>query len=348
MNCMFSCFRDVLSLFLILVFSVALAQGWILGHPVIHWLRKQNHYNQLQKSHCEKLEALHHKKAHTPTAGGILFVVILLTAIFLWLPFHQLTTWLFVFLIGSWGSLGWYDDIVKKRKQKGHGITARQKFIVQFFIATITVGATFYIYDNPHTFYSLHVPFYGVISLGSSFLGKLLCFFLAIFAIVGTSNAVNLTDGLDGLAAGTVGMATLGCLVITLIYTTSPLAINVAVVLAALLGGCLAFLKYNLFPAKVFMGDTGSLLLGGILGSCAVLLRLELFLILLGGVFVVEAGSVILQILSWRLRKKRIFFCSPLHHHYEYQGLPETLVVRNFWIAGFLCMILGIIAAVLG
>ncbi|EPP37030.1 Phospho-N-acetylmuramoyl-pentapeptide-transferase [Chlamydia avium] len=345
---MFSCFHDAPYLFLTLVFCVALAQGWILGHPVIHWLRRQNHYNQLQKAHCEKLEALHCDKASTPTAGGILFIIVLLTAVILWLPLRNPITWLSLFLIVSWGGLGWYDDIVKKRKKKGHGITVQQKFIIQFLIAAVTVVIVLYTYDEPSKFYTLNVPFYGTVSLGSSFLEKFLCFILAILAIVGTSNAVNLTDGLDGLASGTVSMAALSCLVIAILHITTPLAINIAVILTALIGVCLAFLKYNLPPAKVFMGDTGSLLIGGILGSCAVMLRAELFLILCGGVFVAEAGSVILQVMSWRLRKKRIFFCSPLHHHYEYQGVEEKIVVRNFWIAGFFCMILGIAAAILG
>lgn len=348
MDFVFSCFYNALSLFLILVFGVAVVQGLILGYPVIQWLRAQDHYNQLQKAYCEKLEALHYEKASTPTAGGILFVLVLLTAVFLWLPLSRLMTWLFVFLIGSWGSLGWYDDIVKKRKKKGHGVAAQQKLIMQFLIAAITVSVVLYVYDESSRFYTLHVPFYGMISLGGSFLGKCLCFSLAILAIVGTSNAVNLTDGLDGLAAGTVSMAAFGCLVIAVLRTSSLLTVNIAVILTALIGGCLAFLKYNLLPAKVFMGDTGSLLIGGILGSCAVILRLELFLILCGGVFVAEAGSVILQVLSCRLRKKRIFFCSPLHHHYEYQGISEKIVVRNFWIAGFLCMVLGITGAILG
>ncbi|WP_348664140.1 phospho-N-acetylmuramoyl-pentapeptide-transferase [Chlamydia vaughanii] len=327
------------------VFGFACLLGIFLGNPVIHWLKKKNHYNQLEKAYCEKLEALHQGKASTPTAGGILFLIVLLTTIFIWLPLEKLSTWLFVFLICSWGALGWYDDIVKKRRKKGHGITAKKKFALQLFLAAITIAAILLIYRGTDTFFTLRLPFLGALFLGNSILGKLLCFILAMLAIVGTSNAVNLTDGLDGLATGTVGMATFGCLVVAIISPALSLSRDIAIILAALVGVCLAFLKYNYPPAKVFMGDTGSLLIGGLLGSCAVMLRAELILILLGGVFVAEAGSVILQIASCRLRKKRIFLCSPLHHHYEYKGLSETAVVKRFWIAGFICMILGIAAA---
>ncbi|AAP05609.1 phospho-N-acetylmuramoyl-pentapeptide-transferase [Chlamydia caviae] len=345
MSSVFSYFNESWMLLLATVFGLAFFLGIFLGRPVISWLKKQNHYDQVHKEHCEKLEALHQDKKNTPTAGGILFCIVLLTTVFLWLPLGKLSTWLFVFLIISWGTLGWYDDIIKKERKKGHGITAKQKFVIQLIISAITIVTIFSIYKGSALFCTLQVPFFGTVSVGHSILGKFFYFVLAMLTIVGTSNAVNLTDGLDGLAAGTTCMSALGLLVVALSNPTMPLAQDVSIVLSALIGISFAFLKYNRAPAQVFMGDTGSLLIGGVLGSCAVMLRAELLLILLGGVFVAEAGSVILQVGSCRLRKKRIFLCSPLHHHYEYKGISETKVVARFYIAGLLCMILGIIAA---
>ncbi|MEF9519702.1 phospho-N-acetylmuramoyl-pentapeptide-transferase [Chlamydia crocodili] len=345
MSSVFPYFNESSILLLATVSGLAFSLGIFLGKPMICWLKKQNHYDQVHKDYCEKLDILHQDKKHTPTAGGILFCVVLLTTVFFWLPLGGLATWLFVFLIVSWGALGWYDDIVKKKRKKGHGITAKQKFVLQLLISALTILAIFSLYKGNALFYTLKVPFFGAISFGHGILSKLFYFALAMLAIVGTSNAVNLTDGLDGLAAGTTCMSAFGLLVVAVASPTIPLAQDVSILLAALIGISFAFLKYNRSPAQVFMGDTGSLLIGGVLGSCAVMLRAELLLILLGGVFVAEAGSVILQVGSYRLRKKRIFLCSPLHHHYEYKGIPETKVVLRFYVAGLLCMILGITAA---
>ncbi|QVE49395.1 phospho-N-acetylmuramoyl-pentapeptide-transferase [Chlamydia crocodili] len=345
MSSVFPYFNESWILLLTTVFGLAFLLGIFLGKPMIYWLKKQNHYNQVHKDYCKKLEILHQDKKHTPTAGGIIFCIVLLTTVFFWLPLEKLSTWLFLFLIVSWGTLGWYDDIVKKRRKKGHGITAKQKFILQLLISMLTILAIFSLYKGSSLFCTLKVPFFGAISFGHSILSKLFYFALAMLAIVGTSNAVNLTDGLDGLAAGTTCMSAFGLLVVAITDPTIPLAQDVSILLAALVGVSFAFLKYNRSPAQVFMGDTGSLLIGGVLGSCAVMLRAELLLILLGGVFVAEAGSVILQVGSYRLREKRIFLCSPLHHHYEYKGIPETKVVLRFYMAGFICMIVGIAAA---
>ncbi|BAE80920.1 UDP-N-acetylmuramyl pentapeptide phosphotransferase [Chlamydia felis Fe/C-56] len=345
MHSVFSYLNESLILFLVTVMGFAFLVGIFLGKPVIHWLKKQNYYDQVQKEHCAKLETLHKDKKYTPTAGGVLFFLVLLMSIFFLLPLRKPSTWLFVFSIVSWGSLGWYDDIVKKKRKKGHGITAKQKFIVQLLLSAVTVITVFFIDKENSLFCTLQVPFFRTIFLGSSILAKLFCFSLAMLAIIGTSNAVNLTDGLDGLATGITCMSSFGLLIVAIMSPTNPLAYDVSIVLATLVGISLAFLRYNCSPAQVFMGDTGSLLIGGILASCAVMLRAELFLIFLGGVFVAEAGSVILQVASCRLRKKRIFLCSPLHHHYEYKGIPETQVVARFWMAGLLCTVLGIVAA---
>lgn len=332
--------------YLIIVMGFSWLLGMLLGVPVISWLKKKDHYNQLYKAHCEKLEALHHKKESTPTAGGILFLIVMLASTVLWLSLRSPLTWLFVFLILSWGGLGWYDDVVKKRRKKGHGVTAKQKLCVQVCIATITVATLMILYRDTQLFSSLRIPFFGSILLGNGLVGKGMCFLLSVLAIVGTSNAVNLTDGLDGLAAGSVGVASMGCLIIAMWISATPLTHSVAVMSAVLVGVCFAFLHYNYPPAKVFMGDTGSLLLGGILGSCAVMLRAELLLILLGGIFVIEAGSVIVQVASCRWLGRRVFLCSPLHHHYEYKGKTEKAIVRAFWLTECICVIIGVLSVI--
>lgn len=184
--------------------------------------------------------------------------------------------------------------------------------------------------------------------------GLMLAAFFTIFVIVGSSNAVNLTDGLDGLAAGNLIMASSCFALIAFIANNVTLSRylhilyvegsgEIAVFLSAMAGACLGFLWYNSHPAQVFMGDTGSLALGGLLGICAVLLKKELLLGIVGGIFVAEAVSVILQVLSYKFRnKKRVFLCSPLHHHFEYKGWPETKVVTRFWIIGFLLALIGL------
>ncbi|AAD19038.1 phospho-N-acetylmuramoyl-pentapeptide-transferase [Chlamydia pneumoniae TW-183] len=315
-----------------------------LGVPVMKWLKRKNYRDYIHKEYCEKLEMLHKDKAEVPTGGGVLLFISLIASLLVWLPWGKFSTWFFIILLTCYAGLGWYDDRIKIKRKQGHGLKAKHKFMVQIAIAAFTLIALPYIYGSTEPLWTLKIPFMeGMLSL-PFWLGKVFCLGLALVAIIGTSNAVNLTDGLDGLAAGTMSFAALGFIFVALRSSTIPIAQDVAYVLAALVGACIGFLWYNGFPAQLFMGDTGSLLLGGLLGSCAVMLRAECILVVIGGVFVAEAGSVILQVLSCRLRKKRLFLCSPLHHHYEYQGLPETKIVMRFWIFSFVCAGLGIAA----
>ncbi|SPN74010.1 Phospho-N-acetylmuramoyl-pentapeptide-transferase,phospho-N-acetylmuramoyl-pentapeptide-transferase,phospho-N-acetylmuramoyl-pentapeptide-transferase,Glycosyl transferase family 4 [Chlamydia serpentis] len=334
------------SLFFSLALTVmtALLFTLALGMPIIKWLQKKEYRDYVNKEHCEKLEILHKDKAKVPTGGGILLFISLFFSILLWLPWGKVSTWFFIILMTCYAALGWYDDRIKIKRKKGHGLKAKYKFIVQIFIASLTLICLPYIYGSTEPLFALKIPFIpGLISM-PFWIGKFFCLGLALIAIIGTNNAVNLTDGLDGLAAGTMSLAALGFIFVALQSITMPIAQDIAYVLAALLGSCIGFLWYNGFPAQLFMGDTGSLLLGGLLGSCAVILRAECILVIIGGVFVAEAGSVILQVASSRLRKKRIFLCSPLHHHYEYQGIAETKIVMRFWICSFICTGLGIAA----
>nr|WP_231881971.1 phospho-N-acetylmuramoyl-pentapeptide-transferase [Candidatus Chlamydia sanziniae] len=317
----------------------------VLGVPVIRWLKKKDYRDQIYKEYCEKLELLHKNKAQVPTGGGILLFTVLIISILVWFPWTRPLTWLFILLITGYASLGWCDDRIKKKRQKGHGLKAKHKFIIQLCLATVTLLVLPYVYGSTKPLFMLKVPFVeGMVSVHSS-LGKLCCLGLAFLAIVGTSNAVNLTDGLDGLAAGTLFITTLGFVIVALNSPAIPIAREIAYMFAALAGVCMGFLWYNGPPAQVFMGDTGSLLLGGMLGSCAVMLRAELILIIIGSIFVAEAGSVILQVVSHKCWKKRIFLCSPLHHHYEYQGMSEFKIVMRFWIVSLMCTGIGIAAA---
>jgi phospho-N-acetylmuramoyl-pentapeptide-transferase len=284
------------------------------------------------------------------------------------------------------GGVGALDDYLKLKAKSSKGLSGKGKLAVQvllslllcayFFIPAIQEALHNGIWfsapkakelmqvgENKFAYHPLHfsefmsqifVPFIkGPVLIASGWaIVALVVFFTVV--ITGASNAVNLTDGLDGLAAGTVLMVASCLAVFAFVSNNVEIARflhilyiegsgEVAIYLAALSGACLGFLWYNGHPAQVFMGDTGSLALGGIIGVSAILLRRELLLALVGGVFVVEALSVILQVLSYRYRnKKRIFLCSPLHHHFEYKGWAETKVVLRFWIVGLLLAILGI------
>lgn len=313
--------------------------SWGLTKPSIRWLKRLGYRDHIHKEFCEKLEILHQNKQSVPTAGGIVLVLTLLSSLFFWFPLTSHSLWLYTLAILCWGGLGWYDDQTKKKRKKGHGITAKQKFGIQCLFAACTVTTLACV--NPSQFLSLNVPIIGPVYLGSSWSGAVLCFFLALTAIVGTSNAVNLADGLDGLAAGSVCISAAGCF-----FIASYLSQDIALLLAIICGSCLGFLWNNCSPAALFMGDTGSLLLGGMLGSCSVMLRIELALILMGGIFVIEAGSVVLQVLSCRVRNKRLFLCTPIHHHYEFKGIPETKVVVRFWILNLLFTLFGVISII--
>ncbi|MBS4193895.1 phospho-N-acetylmuramoyl-pentapeptide-transferase [Lederbergia citri] len=274
----------------------------------------------------------HQKKSGTPTMGGILIVlsVIITTLVMMWKysePSFEIYLLLFV-LIG-YGLLGFLDDFIKIALKRNLGLTSKQKLLGQIVIAVV-----FYIVLKINDFSTaISIPF-------TDFqleLGWIYPLFI-IFWLVGFSNAVNLTDGLDGLLSGTAAIA-FGAFAI-LAWSGSQYDISVFAV--SVVGAVLGFLVFNAHPAKVFMGDTGSLALGGAIAAIAILLKMELILIIIGGVFVIETLSVILQVASFKTTGKRIFKMSPLHHHYELSGWSEWRVVVTFWTVGLLCSILGI------
>lgn len=313
----------------------------------------------------EEIRALgpesHQKKAGTPTMGGVMILVSVLVASLLWGNFsnHYFVTALLATL--ALGAVGFVDDYIKSIMKKKGGIPGRVKFLLQTLIGLVVALVIFFYPANPSELATLYVPFINkpVLDFSQfSFFGTVmnLSWLWILFAVVvinGSSNAVNMTDGLDGLAIGSV--AIVGAVFGIMAYLTGhavnaaylripfvPGSGELAVLIAALLGASLGFLWFNANPAQVFMGDTGSLALGGMIGIIAVMIKKELVLFIIGGVFVAETLSVILQVGSYKLRKKRIFKMAPLHHHFELSGWPEQKIVVRFWIAGVVLAIIGL------
>lgn len=286
----------------------------------------------------------HLAKAGTPTMGGIIFLVAIVVSALVMA--EKPTSLEMIILVSSmlgYGLIGFVDDFIKVVMGRNLGLRAYQKLIGQFALAfLLTWVATQYLgrgTDLVIPFTSIHLDF------------GLFYYPFVAFIIVGITNAVNLTDGLDGLAAGTTFFSFLSYIIIALLVTSQGgrVAIlahdsDLAVFAAAALGGCLGFLRFNKNPARIFMGDTGSLALGGALVGLAIITKTELILLLIGGVYVVEAFSVIIQVISFQTTGKRVFRMSPLHHHFELGGWSEWKVVIVFWLASLLCGILGIAA----
>ncbi|RKD75451.1 phospho-N-acetylmuramoyl-pentapeptide-transferase [Sinobaca qinghaiensis] len=278
----------------------------------------------------------HMKKGGTPTMGGIVILVSLILTMLVMTIWTGFSTELFLLLLVTigFGTLGFLDDFIKIVKKRNLGLTSKQKLAGQAVIALIFFIV---IYSGDFST-SVSVPATNFsIDLGFMY------FFLVIFMLVGASNAVNLTDGLDGLLAGTGAVAFLAFAILAWIQGAS----DVAVFSFAIVGACLGFLVFNAHPAKVFMGDTGSLALGGAIAAIAILLGAELILVIIGGVFVIETLSVIIQVASFKLRGKRIFKMSPIHHHFELSGWSEWKVVTVFWSTGLVLAVAGIIIEVL-
>ena len=297
-----------------------------------------------------KLHELHGSKKGTPTMGGILLIGSIVISTLLWAKPENPFVWLVLFSAVFLGGIGFYDDWLKVTKKSSDGISSRLKFFLQCLLAGIF---TLFFLTNPKlsaTAQQLFIPFFKEpLLLGMG----VLTFIFYLLVIVGTSNAVNLTDGLDGLATGCT--ATVAATYAVLVYVAGniktatylqvpfvPYAGELAVLCVALLGACLGFLWWNAHPARVFMGDTGSLAIGGMLGAVAICCKQELLLVIVGGVFVMEAMSVILQVASFKTTGRRIFKMSPIHHHFELSGWKENTVIVRFWILSVLFALLGL------
>ena len=288
----------------------------------------------------------HQAKAGTPTMGGLLILLSLLIAVLLWSDLRNRMVWIVVGLTVGYGVLGFVDDYRKVKQRKSDGISARAKLFWQFLLA---FGVALAIYSDPSFDNQLSVPFFKNFTPHLGFLYVP----LAAFVIVGASNCVNLTDGLDGLAIGPV-MITAGTFLV-LSYAAGHTGIaeylqiksvpgsgQLAIFCGALVGGGLGFLWFNTYPAQLFMGDVGSLALGGALGTIAVLIRQEILLAVVGGVFVVEGLSVMIQVASFKLTGKRVFLMAPIHHHYEKLGWAEQKIVVRFWIVSIILALVAL------
>lgn len=303
-----------------------------------------------------KLFELHGKKAGTPTMGGVLLHGAVICSTLIWARPDNSAVWLLLFTIVACGLLGFWDDWLKVSKKNSGGISERTKLLGQFAVAAVV--ACFFL-TNPATEVqarALYVPFYKAPVIEN--LGWWSVVFFAL-VIVGTSNAVNLTDGLDGLAAGCTATSALAYGVIAyaagnvkiaqyLQIPYYPFAGELSIVCLALAGASIGFLWFNAHPARVFMGDTGSLAIGGLLGVVAICCKQELLLVLVGGVFVIEATSVLIQRVVFKITKRfhgegrRVFRMAPIHHHFELQGWPENVVIVRFWIMSVLFALLGL------
>jgi phospho-N-acetylmuramoyl-pentapeptide-transferase len=298
----------------------------------------------------------HKKKAGTPTMGGVLIIVSVVIPTLLWADLRNPYVWVALFGLLSFGAIGFYDDFTKVRKVQNLGLTARRKFLLQV-IASLMVGVLLLSLHAKNAYdTAVNIPFFKQWKpdlLISSLLhnpwtyplGFVFFFLFLILVISGASNAVNLTDGLDGLAIGLMIIAAGATTVLTYIsghaefskyldIARLPGAGELTIFCAALTGASLGFLWYNAHPAEIFMGDVGSLALGGALGVVMVLIKQEILLLFIGGVYVLEILSVILQVGSFKLRGKRIFKMAPLHHHFEALGWQESKIITRFWIAG--------------
>lgn len=307
----------------------------VLGKIAIPMLRSLH----AQQSIREEGPESHQAKAGTPTMGGAFMMVALVIGVALFAPWN-VGTGMLLFLTLGHCLLGFFDDFVKAVKKRNLGLTAKQKLLGQFILAAVFCYCITEIMVVPTT---LWIPVVDIqLQLGWGY------YVLAFLIIVGTTNAVNLTDGLDGLAGGTSAVAAIAFSVIGLMavsMTNSIGAESVAYFGAIIAAVCLGFLVYNVNPAKVFMGDTGSLALGGAFAAMAILTKTELLLVVIGGIFVMEALSVIIQVISFKTRGVRVFKMSPIHHHFELSGWAEQTVVNRFWFGGAVLAIIGVLLA---
>ncbi len=323
----------------------ALVLVLIFGNIIIRWLRRLRFREEINEFGPDS----HKAKAGTPTMGGVIILGAVLASILFWGNFSN--HYLIILIVATilLGLLGFIDDYMKSVMKKNGGMSARMKMVFQIIIA---LGVTIAVYLFPSSEeYStkLFVPF-----VNESILD--MAWFWVVFAsivIVGSANAVNLTDGLDGLAIGSILIVAVSLILMT--YCTGhvkiahylgipyiPDSAELTVFISAVIGASIGFLWFNCNPASVFMGDTGSLALGGILGIIAVLIKKEIFLFIVGGVFVIEAVSVIIQVVSFKLTGKRVFKMAPIHHHFELSGWPEQKAVVRMWILGIILAIIGL------
>ena len=322
----------------------ALATSLIIGPFMIRWLIRY----QVGQTVRDDGPQSHLDKAGTPTMGGALILVAIALATLCWSDLSNRFVWIVLLTTLAFGAIGWWDDYRKLVMKDPKGLAPRYKFLSQSVAATACAIALYATQESPAET-QLLIPFFkdAAVELGIGFI------FFSYFVIVGTSNAVNLTDGLDGLAimptvlvAGALGVFTYvvghANFAAYLGFPLVPGAGEIVVFCGAIVGAGLGFLWFNTYPAQVFMGDVGALALGAALGVIAIVARQELVLVVMGGVFVMETVSVILQVASFKLTGKRIFRMAPLHHHFELKGWPEPRLIVRFWVITVILVLAGL------
>ena len=331
-------FRAILATLTSLIFCL------VFGKYFISFLEHRNFGQVIRQLGPEK----HYEKKGTPTMGGILILAAVTFSCLCWGDFGNKYLWVMIFLIISFGTLGFLDDFLKLKFNSSDGLSAKMKIFWQILFASIIVTYLYLSHSIPQEI-SLYLPFLKDFALN---LGIFFIFF-SVFVIIGTSNAVNLTDGLDGLAimpsvmvAGGLGIIAYisGNIIfaeyLNIVYL--PGTEELLIICGTIIGAGIGFLWFNTYPAQIFMGDVGSLSLGAALGGMAVILRQEVILAIMGGVFVIEALSVIIQVTSFKLTGKRVFKMSPIHHHFELSGWAEPKIIVRFWIITLILVLIAL------
>ena len=332
-------FRTGLSVF------TSLAIVLLIGGPFIKFFSNQKIFNPIRDDGPEDHIV---KKIGTPTMGGVIIFFGLLISVLLWADLSNINILFCMYITVSFGLLGAFDDFKKIKYSNSSGISSKLKITLQILLAVIGVSLFVY-YADFQDMTNLYFPFFKnlIINLGWFFIP------FSVFVIIGSSNAVNLTDGLDGLA--TVPVILVAACFAFISYVTGNIVFSnylqipyiegtgeISIFCGAIIGSCLGFLWFNAPPAKIFMGDTGSLSLGGSLGAIGIITKHEIVLAITGGLFVLEAVSVMVQVISFKLTGKRIFKMAPIHHHFEKKGWPESTVVIRFWIISIILAMIGL------
>ena len=288
------------------------------------------------------------KKSGTPTMGGVIIIIGILSSTLLWADLSNIYVWTLIFVSMSLGGLGLLDDTLKIKYKNSRGLKSKYKFTGQLIIGALTMFILIQ-FSNHEYLFDLYFPFFKnlILHMGLFFIP------FSLFVIIGASNAVNLTDGLDGLATVPVMLVAISFTLISYVVGNTifseylqiqyiPDVGELSIFCGSIVGACLGFLWYNAPPAKIFMGDTGSLSLGGSLAAIAIIVKHEIVLAIIGGLFVLETVSVIIQVISFKLTGKRIFKMAPIHHHFEKKGWAESTIVIRFWIIAIILALIGL------
>ena len=318
---------------------------FVVGNPLINYFSAKQIHNPIRDDGPSEHIV---KKIGTPTMGGLMILLGVFSGVLLWGDLSNSYNWFLIYIAGSFGLLGAYDDYKKIKKNNSSGLSSKFKIAIQIILALIGI-LIIYFFSESNEIKNLYFPFFKnlVINLGWFFIP----FYL--FVLIGSSNAVNLTDGLDGLA--TVPVILVAACFAFISYVSGNIVFSeylqipyiegvgeASIFCGSIIGACLGFLWFNAPPAKIFMGDTGSLSLGGSLGAVGIITKHEIDLAITGGLFVLEAISVIVQVVSFKLTGKRIFKMAPIHHHFEKKGWPESTVVIRFWIISIILAMIGL------